>query len=445
MVHQLLYLERGHLRRAWPFFSLYLVLFAALTLADGLSLALFVSRVGATHLPLFQGLSAACVMVFVGGYLCLADRCGTGRVLVGILGGPLVSVAVIWAGLSTGVLDECALGALFLTRELAFALVLLHFGAFLQDYFTRAELNRVMPVVYAGGRLGGVAGGMALEHLSQLVEPVHLLLLLVALLLVAMMGVGAICRSAEVVAEPELTSRAGSSDAAVLGARPAREDAAALRDAASPASFLRLVWRSPLLFWITASTLALFFCRAGLTLQCGTALEREFAGDAELARFLGRYSQVALAVSLPFQLFVVSRLVAHVGLAGAQLTYAVLIALAALGGWGEMSLAAAVFARFVEGELRYGLRNPVAQLTANLFPKTLRTKVRAWSLGALIPAATLAAAVVYGTLVEAGLLAGVAIVTIAAGLAYVLASLALATTIDEPRQVASTAVRQKAA
>ncbi len=434
MVNRLLYLEPGHLRRAWPFFALYLVLFAALTLADGLSLALFVARVGADRLPLFQALSAVCVMFVVGWYLLFADRCGTDRVFVGILLGPLVLFAVIWAGLSTSVLAGGGLGILFLGRELAFALVLLHFGAYLQEYFTREELNRVMPVVYAGGRLGGIAGGAALEHLSRLVEPVDLLLLLAALLAVAILGVKLIQRCATTVDEPAdpPQSAAHQRGGAAPAARPAREP----HDTTSPETargFLTFVWRSPLLFWITASTLALFFCRTGLTLQCGRAFEREFAGDAELAGFLGRYSQIALAVSLPFQLFVVSRLVARIGLRGAQLTYALLVAAAALGGWGEMSLAAAVFARFVESELRYGLRNPLAQMTVNLFPKTLRTRARAWSLGVLIPLATLVAALVFSRLVGAQLFTALAIVTLAAAVAYVLATLALGTTIAEPR------------
>lgn len=47
-------------------------------------------------------------------------------------------------------------GAPCVTREVAFTLVLMHFGTYLQKYFTRDELDRVLPVVYAGGFVGGV-------------------------------------------------------------------------------------------------------------------------------------------------------------------------------------------------------------------------------------------------------------------------------------------------
>ena len=436
MVSRLLFLEEGQLRRAWPFFTLYLVLFAALTLADGLSLALFVARVGADQLPRFQALSAVCVMLSVGWYLRTADRSGSDRVFVGILIGPLLLFALIWAGLACGLLDERCLGLLFLGRELAFALVLLHFGAYLQEYFTRAELNRVMPVVYAGGRLGGIAGGAALEHLSQLVEPVHLLLPLSALLAVSILGVKLIHRFAATVEEPCEPKTVGSEhgEPRQSRARPAREPVdAATVETSTTRGFLAFVWRSPLLFWITASTAALFFCRAGLALQCNRCFEREFADEAALAQFLGRYTQIALAVSLPFQLLLVSRLVARIGLRGAQITYALLIAAAALGGWCGMPLAAAVFARFIETELRYGLRNPLAQMTVNLFRRRIRTQVRAWSLGVLIPVATIAASLGIDLLLRGDMPSGLALATIAAAAGYLAASLGLATSIAEPR------------
>jgi hypothetical protein len=423
MVSRLLFLEPGQLRRAWMFFVFYVVLFAALTLADGLSLALFVARLGAAELPRYQALSAVCVMLSVGWYLHAAGGRDRRRTFAMILLAPLVMFVGVWGGLLLQMRPEPVLGLLFLARELAFALVLLHFGEYLQDYFTRAELNRVMPVIYAGGRVGGMAAGAALEHASVAVAPVHLLLLLAALLAVCILGIHAIARWGY----PLQATGAIETQTSAPVAQPPSE------------AFLPLLWKSRLLFWISASTIALFVCRTGLSLECNRCFQREFSGDAELARFLGRYAQIALAVSLPFQLFVVGRLVASIGLRGAQLTYAMLIAAAALCGWGEMSLAAAIFARFVETELRYGMRNPVAQMTVNLFPQHVRTQARAWSLGILIPAATLAAALGLDVLVRDGAWTTVAWVTALAAGGYLVASFGLAGAIDEPQHERSTA------
>jgi hypothetical protein len=427
MLSRLLYLQPGQLRRAWPFFVLYFVLFAALTLADGLSLALVVARSGAGQLPRLQAISAFFVMLAVGGYLHAANRLQSERIFLGILGGPMILFVSIGIGLACGVLESPGMGLLFLGREVLFVLVLLHFGAYLQDYFLRAELDRVMPVIYAGGRVGGIAGGALLEHGSRQAAPSLLLFLVAALLAAGMVGIKLIHLGAAKVEEPDET---------VTG-----DPAPCLASAGnSPRGFLALLWRSPLLFWITISTAALFFCRSGLTLQCSLCFEKEFAGDAGLAQFLGRYSQIALAASLLLQLGVVGRLVAWLGLRGAQLVYAAMIAAAALSGWGEMTLAAAVFARFVEGELRYGLRNPLAQMTVNRFPKPIRTQVRAWSLGFLIPAATLAASLGLELLMRYGSLRGVAILTIAASLAYLAASVGLGSSVQ--RQERSSPVRK---
>jgi hypothetical protein len=438
MIDRLLFLEPGQLRRAWPFLALYAALFAALTLADGLSLTLFVSRLGSEQMPRYQALAAVFVMLAVGAYLRawarlqrratlppakMAARAAPeyDRIFVGILAGPMLLFAAIGIGLNCGAENRLCLGLLFLGREVLFALVLLQFGDYLQDYFSRSELLRVMPVIYAGGRIGGMLGGAVLEHASQSVGPANLLLLLAALLAACIAGVKIITRRRPIVEEP-LEPAAAELNGAV----------------ASPTStgILSLAWSSPLVFWITISTTALFFCRAGLGLQCGLCFQREFVDDMALAQFLGRYAQIAMAGSLVFQLLLVGRLVNWAGLRTAQLAYPVLIVAAALSGWGGMTLAAATGARFVEGELRYALRNPLSQMTINVLPRRVRMQARAWSMGLVIPAATFAAAVGLDLLMRQGSVRGVAAVTIAAGAAYLVASLGLAGSIPKMLQAA---------
>src|SRR5262249_38226742 len=90
--------------------------------------------------------------------------------------------------------------------------------------------------------------------------------------------------------------------------------------------------------------------------------EGHFAHSAAVAEFLGRYTQVALLVSLGVQLLLVNRLVAWVGIRGAYLGYGTLVCAAALLALRPMTLATAVFARLLETELRFGLRNPLMQL-----------------------------------------------------------------------------------
>src|SRR5204862_7679449 len=61
-----------------------------------------------------------------------------------------------------------------------------------------------------------------------------------------------------------------------------------------------------------------------------------------------------------------------------------------------------VFCRLVETELRYGVRNPLMQLVTNTFSKALRVRVRAWTMGVLTPAGTLASSAVLGAMTRGG-------------------------------------------
>src|SRR5262249_59683453 len=96
-----------------------------------------------------------------------------------------------------------------------------------------------------------------------------------------------------------------------------------------------------------------------------------FDDPAEMAEFVGRYTQVALLASLAIQLLVVNRAVARLGVGGAYVAYALLVLVGALLAAPRMTLGAAIFARFLETELRLGLRNPLLQIISNRFSPTL--------------------------------------------------------------------------
>src|SRR5205085_7573836 len=124
----------------------YVVLFGAFSLADGLSLALFVERVGAKSLPLYFAFTAAANLVLIGGYVLVAERLGGLRAFQMILLGAVAVFAAAWAPCRWFDGGAAWYGTLFVTREIAFTLLLMHFGTYLQDYSTRDQLNRVLPV-----------------------------------------------------------------------------------------------------------------------------------------------------------------------------------------------------------------------------------------------------------------------------------------------------------
>ncbi len=409
MFRRLLHLEPGQLSRALPFFCLYLLLFAALSLLDGLSLALFLKQVGTARLPLVYSVAAAGVFLAVAAYMVSAERFDTGTVFAAIILVPAIALVVALTALASGGSRLEWLGAVFICREVGMTMVLLHFGNFLRDFFPQSDLARIMPFVYAGGRLGSLAGGSILEWMSGPVglEP---LLGVVVLLFVAATGVMlAIRRRYSLVADARNT---------VTSVAPV-----SLRD------FARLVFTDPLLWWITISTIAYFACRTFVLFRYSGFFEEAFPDEVALSAFLGRYVQVATLASVVIQLVLAARGIGWVGLGTAHATYGLLMALAAALVAMPVTLTTAVFARFVEVELRYSLRNPVSQLTVNLFPRPIRLRARAWSLGLLIPVSTFAASVAIAALQRAGLPAAVGGTTAILGVGYFLATLGLRRTL----------------
>jgi len=396
MLRKLLFLEEGELGRLLPFFALYFLLFSALSLADGLSLTLFVHEVGQNSLPLAYGIVALGNFLVMGGYIVLAERSDSVRVFHVILGGMMAVFALAWWGIARGLGGPGWYYLLFVSREIAFTIVIMHFGTLLQDFFTRLELNRVLAIVYSAGRIGGILGGALLENLAEPLGLIHLCGVCLGLCVAGGLLLSLINWRWPRVSHPDDLL----GDPGVV--RPRGKDGSDIEAAArqSFAGFLAFVWASPLLFWNTTSSLLFMLCRWVLNFQYSSFFAGYFADEVAMARFFGLYTQWALLVSLSVQLVVVNRLVARVGLKGTHGLYSVLIVLCVGVNLLPMTFAMAVFARLVETELRFGLRNPIMQLITNKFAKDLRVRVRAWTMGLLNPLATLASSFLLGGLVR---------------------------------------------
>lgn len=417
-LHRLLGLDAGELPRVVPFFVVYFLLFTALTIADGVAVSLFASRIGAERLPAWYSATAVLSLVMIGVYLTQATRHSGGRVFGWILGG--IGVIFIAAWLAYQVYGgTIPLGVLFATREIALTMVLMHFGTFLQDYFLRSELNRLLPIIYAGGRVGGIVGGGMLGWMAQQIGTVNLVPIVVILLVTAWAGIYQITRSVSTQDEDDdqvMNVSGGEPESVSRGVAIRR--------------FLEQVRRCPLLSWLTATTVLFIICRWFLAYQYTASLEIHFANDVELASFLGHYTQIALGISLILQLFVVNRMVGRLGVSTTHTIYSVLVMGGLLGNLFFTGLPIAVASRFLESELRFGLRNPVNQMMVNRFTKKMRIVVRGWSLGWLIPTGTLVASGMIAGLAQIGPVA-IAVAGLVLGIAFVVSAIGVGKAYDD--------------
>ena len=426
MWNTLFHVRPGELRRLTPFFFLYFLLFGAFSLADGLAMALFLRGVGIAQLPTAYALTALVNLGVMALYVSGAERLGSLRTFHWILGGAAGVFALSWAGMAWMGETPLFCGLLFAGREIGFALMLLHYGTFLQDYFSRDELNRVLPLVYSGGRVGGIVGGRILEDGARLVGLFPLLGLFIGMCLAGAALLSLATRRLKPLDETTDLHRDPS-------VKPPSDQSVEDQARGSLAGFIRYVWHSPLLFWTTLGTLLFMVCRWTLNYQYGAFFSGYFDSPEALAEFLGRYTQWALFGSLLVQTLLVNRLVAWLGLKGAHLIYGTLVLGGMLLGLATMTLALAVILRLIETELRFGLRNPIMQLITNKFSRALRVRVRAWSFGVVIPLGTLATALMLQGLVQAQETALVAWLGVAAGSLHLAASIGLVGSFRENR------------
>ena len=384
MLSRLLGLPAEDLRRASPFFAVYFVLFTGLTLADGVSVALFASRIGIQRMPAWYAVTAVCTLVVISLYVTQANRASSPRMFGWILAVTALMFLSSWAGYHWRG-DLAPLGMLFVTRELVFTLILMHFGTYLQDYFPRVGLNQILPFIYAGGRLGGILGGGLLGWGPESWATIDFVPIVVGCF-----GLGwlLILRISRTVSPCEESTQANE-----IEAEPNQTDPG-VADKPLRLTLLRLCiqqFGNPLFFWLTATTLTFILCRWFMAYQYTVVFEESFADDVALARYLGRYAQVALAMSLLIQLLLINRLVQRIGVGKAHLFYGGCVAVALVSQTLLANLPLATATRFIENELRFGFRNPLNQMFVNRFHRSMRILVRAWSLGWLIPLGTLLA------------------------------------------------------
>lgn len=368
MASRLLGLRSGELGRCMPFLLLYAVLSAMLQIGDSVSLTLFVRRVPVDSLPPYYAASALFNAILLYGYVRAARRTSSARLFHAVIVTVVLTFLTIWAMVAwPGAASQFVYGGLLIARELAYTLVIMHFGNYLPDFFSREEMDRVLPIIYAGGRLGGIAAGLTVAAFSPVIKTHDFLLMVASLGVAATLMVVNIGRpSVSETMRPE--SPGERSEDTTRGAER-------------------------MLVWYSVASLLVMCCRWFLSFEYQGGFQAHFTKNAEMIAFLGRYTTVALGISLALQILGTSRVVKRIGLGPAYFIYSLVMCIALALSSATDALVVAVFARFVESELRLAYRNPINQLVTNRLPRERRKVLRAWTNGLFLPLGTMIAAV----------------------------------------------------
>jgi hypothetical protein len=349
----------------------FFLLSAGLAIGRGTADALFFKRYGIEYLPLvflaLGGLLAAAGTV----YTAFVDRVPaerSGSVIAIVLA---VLLAAGWWGMTT-THAEPLYPAYYLTYEVASELLLVHAPLYLSQNLDTQAAKRLSPLVFAGGQVGTVFGGLLLGLAAGHVEVQDLLLLWAGFLV------------AGIAATVLWHRRRGASAyfrAPRRGPRPLRAAAGQV------AAGVRLARHSPL---VRRASLSLFFLVIAfyvLAYAVNRVYTEAFPGEAELATFFGLLIAVNSLLALLLQVFVTGRLIDRIGLRRTNLVFPLTLIASYAALIVHFALPSAVAASVSKDAVMPGVRNPVRAMFLNVMPQGLQGRARAVQVLLVMPLA----------------------------------------------------------
>ncbi len=342
-----------------------LCLYAAVNIGDTVAQSIFVSRLGVGALPNIFLLKAAIDVLSGLLYLPLTRERSPRSVWQILLAGYALMVVGGWAASAYG--GDSGAYVLYAGHEVAWTLVVIHWGIFLLDSLPPKESRNAFPVLFGVGRLGALIGGLAVSSLAVPLGAEKLLPLAALLAVATALASSRLAPTGESQEKPKPET----------GAR-------------------RQALASPLVRLIAASTATMVILRYGLKMVSLDEIRAAFAHDKDqVAAYLGLFSLVGNALAFFLGLFVVPRLLARMGVGVANVAYASFTLVAFVGSALVPGLASATFARFVDMPLKNALKTPLSVLFYGAERPPIRLAARSLIFGVAIPAATVLAGLAF--------------------------------------------------
>jgi AAA family ATP:ADP antiporter len=301
-VARLLGLHRADLQVAGWLVALFAVIQAGHGLGSNTGDALFFTRFGVEYLPRMILLSGGVVLVATVGYAAAMSRVGLARLL------PVAAwlLAAVLVGERLLVLTDVALvyAAIWLTEQIVVLVTFTMMWGAAAEACDARQAKRLFPVLASAGIMGGLIGNLVTGPLAVGLGTANLLLVHAALLgmagqLLALIAARFLTPAVRAVAGPLDALRASPLDELRAGMRAARTSP--LFRLTSIVAFLF----SPLFFLVVV--------------PFAEVVTDSFAGEAQVAAFLGYFSAAATAASFLVSLLGTNRLLARFGVVGVVL------------------------------------------------------------------------------------------------------------------------------
>jgi hypothetical protein len=158
---------------------------------------------------------------------------------------------------------------------------------------------------------------------------------------------------------------------------------------ASIRSGYRFVSKSSYLRWLALAVFLMMVLLAYLNYQGGKVLLVELGTVQRIADFTGLLNGLVNLVILPFQLFLMSRLIGRIGLGNAEMLFPATTSFSTVGLLVVPGLGSAALAYINRTTLRTSIFSAVDSLLYNAVPLRMRGRARAFISGTVVPLGTL--------------------------------------------------------
>jgi HEAT repeat protein/CRP-like cAMP-binding protein/ATP/ADP translocase len=368
----------------WPRLSL-LFLMAFLVVAGNtwgrtIVFAAFLQQVGVQALPAVLAISAIFSIISTAVYTAFADRVSNDKLLIAILAVAVGSMAIgrFMLGNQLATLAYPLLYFIFLV--VIQGMFFLHWWTYVNGYYDTRSAKRIIPIVATAARIAGIVGGLTMPLLNRALAPENII--------VVWIGTLALC-GVLTWAMPHILREDKTAESQPLGLPPAAAET-------SPSTYIQnlregfqFVSQSAYLRWMALATFLLMMLMSFLHFQSSEIFEMEMASVEELSNLVGNLTGFANLIMLPFQLFLLGRIIGRVGLGNANLIFPTVTLVIAGFLVLDPSVPSALMADLDYNILRSSVHNPIDSLLYNAVPLRIKGRARAFISGWVLPIGSL--------------------------------------------------------
>jgi len=366
-LRKLLNVRAGEGRRTALLYALYFLMVMGSVWGESASEALFIERVGLSSFSILFITEAVFTLVCTVLYTAFVDRLSHARLLAAILVVTGVSLLITGLLLAPGL--PIAFYLFYLIGRTTRVIFTVHIWTYIGEYYDTRAARRLFPLIGSAGRVSGFLGGMAFPFVVRTVHAENIPYLWIGVLAVAAWMCLSIPRWVGHVAVSSAAPRKTGLVEHFRGGWQAIRSSSLLQ-----------------LLALGAVTMTLLL--ALINVQANYVFSRTYRSADELGSLFGVLTGIANAIALPFQLFLLTRIVNRLGVGWTNLSYPVLT----VTSYGLLTffpfLPLAILGLFVRTAFRWGINNPVDNMLYNAVSRTVKGRARAFVNAMLVPLAT---------------------------------------------------------